>query len=196
MTATLSPGHCARFRSLTHNTHDVLDKRIMAYSPFSGRERYAAFLNVQYCFHRDVAALFENTLLNTLLPGLKERGRFAAVAQDLKDLGQELPEPNMPPVFGDQIDLPTAIGWLYVEEGSNLGGAILFKMAGKLGLDAGFGARHLAPHAEGRAPSWRSFMQQLDAIELDEKEQQRADNGAEAAFSQVLSYVEHYCPIS
>ncbi|WP_022957770.1 biliverdin-producing heme oxygenase [Spongiibacter tropicus] len=196
MTTTVSPGHCARFRALTHDTHDVLDKRIMAYSPFSGRERYAAFLKVQYCFHRDVAALFDNTSLNTLLPGLKERGRFAAVAQDLKDLGQALPEPEMPPVFGEQIDLPTAIGWLYVEEGSNLGGAILFKMAGKLDLSADFGARHLAPHPEGRAPSWRAFMQQLDAIELDDKEQQRANNGAEAAFTQVLSYVERYCPIS
>jgi hypothetical protein len=32
------------------------------------------------------------------------------------------------------LELPAALGWLYVAEGSNLGGTILYKMAAKLGL--------------------------------------------------------------
>lgn len=196
MTTATPTSHCARFHELTHDSHEVLDKRIMAYDPFADRQRYAAYLKVQYGFHRDVAALFNHPQLSTLLPGLPHRGRLAAVAKDLQDLQSPLPELDTPPVFGSDIDLPTALGWLYVEEGSNLGGAILYKMVGKLGLDASFGASHLAPHADGRALNWRAFTQQLDAIDLSEEEQERAARGAEAAFSQVLSYVERYCPLS
>lgn len=188
--------HCTRFRSNTKATHDRLDKRIMAFNPFADRDHFACFLQVQWAFHRDVTALFDHKVLNQLLPDLSERGRFAAVTQDLQDLDKPQPELTAPPIFGQDVDLPTALGWLYVEEGSNLGGGILFKMARKLELDETFGARHLAPHPEGRAPSWRAFMQQLDAIELTDVEQQRAQLGADAAFSRVLEYVERYCPLS
>ena len=195
MTATMTAerGHCARFRALTHDTHDILDHRIMAFDPFVSRENYTAFLRVQYAFHRDVAALFHNERLNQLLPGLAQRRRFERVARDLSDLGSGLPTFSTAPVFSDDFDLPTALGWLYVEEGSNLGGAILFKKAAKLGLDETFGARHLAPHADGRAPNWREFMAQVDAIELTDEEQRRADDGAQAAFSTVMGYVERFC---
>lgn len=193
--ATPPSSHCACFRDLTRATHNALDKRIMAFNPFLDQRRFTCFLQVQYAFHRDVATLFEHAELNRLLPGLRVRGRLAAVIQDLQVLDTPLPLLTTPPLFGSAIDIPTALGWLYVEEGSNLGGGILFKMARSLGLDAEHGARHLAPHPEGRAPSWRTFMQQLDAIELTDTQQQRAAQGANAAFSQVQSYVERFCPL-
>ena len=188
-------GHCARFRAATKAIHDQLDKRIMAFEPFSSREKYSAYLSMQYCFHRDVDALFDDLTLNRLLPGLAARRRFPSAQLDLHDLGCPEPALNHAPAFTDSQDLAGAVGWLYVEEGSNLGGAILFKFAQKLDLNEHFGARHLAPHPEGRAPSWRKFMEQLDAIDLDESQRQRAEEGAVAAFQQVLGYVEKYCPL-
>ncbi|MGO1232088.1 MAG: biliverdin-producing heme oxygenase [Marinobacter sp.] len=195
VTITAERGHCARFRALTHDTHDKLDNRIMAFDPFASQENYTAFLRVQYAFHRDVATLFNDDQLNQLLPGLARRKRLELVARDLSDLGSGLPTFSAAPVFSEPFDLPSALGWLYVEEGSNLGGAILFKRAAKLGLDETFGARHLAAHSDGRAPSWRAFMAQVDAIELSDDEQTRADKGAEAAFSTVMGYVERFCQL-
>lgn len=185
-----------RFKTLTKEAHDALDQRIMAFGPFSSRDRYAAFLQVQYRFHRDVDALFRHPELNRLLPGLGERARLAQVAQDLRDLGQPVPEIAAPPAFGADADIAAALGWLYAEEGSNLGAAFLYKFAAQLGLDENFGARHLAPHPGGRAPSWRAFTAQLDAVPLDAAGEARADAGAEAAFRQVFAYVEDFCPLT
>lgn len=186
-----------RLKAATQTTHGALDQRLMAFGPFASRDHYTAFLQMQYRFHRDVAALFGDPALGRLLPGLGQRQRLPAVAQDLADLGQPLPALDQPPAFAEGVapDLPTALGWLYVEEGSNLGAAFLFKAAAALGLDAGFGARHLAPHPQGRAPSWKEFCAQLNAVVLDAGQLGRAEAAAQAAFRQVRAHVEACCPL-
>jgi heme oxygenase len=88
------------------------------------------------------------------------------------------------------IDLPTALGWLYVAEGSNMGAAVLRKEAAKIGLSDSFGARHLAPAPEGPAPHWRAFTGSLDAVELNDEEEQRVADGANAAFARVQALVD------
>lgn len=190
-------GLSAALRFASHASHGVLDKRIMAAKPFSCRARYAEFLLVQYRFHRDVAALFSNQELNRLLPGLSGRQRLSAVTQDLNDLEQSLPQNLEAPAFveGAGVDLATALGWLYVEEGSNLGAAFLLKAVAALELHVGFGARHLAPHEQGRALSWKEFSAQLDAVLLDEKARARAAEAAQAAFHKVHDYVQTHCQI-
>ena len=80
------------------------------------------------------------------------------------------------------MDLPTALGWLYVAEGSNLGAAFLLKWAAALGLNETHGARHLAASPEGRARHWRSFTEALDGIELTQAEEGRVADGAREAF--------------
>src|SRR3546814_19183982 len=89
----------------------------------------------------------------------------------------------MAPVFvpGDVVDIPTALGWLYVAEGSNMGAALLRKEAAKIGLSDNHGARHLAPAPAGPAPHWRAFLAALDSVTLDESEEGRVINGAIAA---------------
>lgn len=176
----------------THAMHEVLDHYIMAFNPFSNAEKYAAFLKMQYAFHRDVGTLFNDNKLNQLLPGLSERIRLHQVEQDLKDLDQEIPVIDHQPQFAQSIDLPTALGWLYVEEGSNLGAAFLYKAAAKLNFDSNHGARHLAPHEAGRAPSWKMFVEQFNGITLSEEDEQKMIAGAKNAFEQVTQYAKDY----
>ncbi|KOC30205.1 heme oxygenase [Comamonas testosteroni] len=190
-------GLSALLRSASQASHGQLDQRIMAAKPFASRQSYARFLLVQYCFHRDVAALFERPELNRLLPGLAGRQRLSAVIQDLSDLGRAPPQDLHAPVFapGAAVDLAMALGWLYVEEGSNLGAAFLLKAAAALELNAEFGARHLAPHAQGRALSWKAFSAQLDAVPLDPVARGRAAEAAQAAFLTVHGYVQTHCEL-
>lgn len=177
-------------KALTHETHDKLDKAIMTGRPFESRERYGLFLKVQYLFHRDIDALYSNPVLGDMLPDLEGRRRFAQVAQDLADLGITPPEAAQAPAFGGgDVDIPTAMGWFYVAEGSNMGAAFLLKAAAGLGLSETFGAHHLAGAPEGRGLHWRTFTAALDKVDLDEAGEARVAAGAEAAFRRVHDLV-------
>ncbi len=183
---TAEPSRAKRLKARTHATHERLDTGIMKARPFESRERYGRFLKVQHGFHREIDALYSNAALDALLPDLQGRRRFHLIAQDLADLGIEAPIAGAPPTFDDTADIPTALGWLYVAEGSNLGAAFLLKEAAKLDLSDSFGARHLAAAPEGRGLHWKTFTAALDALALDEAAERRVGAGAEAAFARVL----------
>lgn len=179
----------ARLKSGTRTVHEGLDSRIMSATPFANRERYGLFVLVQHDFHSLVSPLFQSAELGKVLPDLAGRDRLEKVREDLQDLGVDVPpaETFSP---GYILDVPTAFGWLYAAEGSNLGAAFLFKAAEKLGLSEDFGARHLAGAPEGRARHWKSFTTALDALQLGPEAETRAIAGANDAFARVRSFVE------
>ena len=181
-----------RLKAATHAAHDGLDRAIMDYEPFSSRERYSQFVKVQHAFHRDFDALYDNAALDVLLPDLQGRRRMPLIEQDLADLGADPVAFSSVPVFaaGETADLPTALGWLYVAEGSNMGAAFLLKWAKeKLDLSETFGARHLAGAPEGRGLHWRTFTAALNEVDLSEAEEARVVAGAETAFGRVSGLV-------
>jgi heme oxygenase len=189
-------GRAKRLKVATNAAHERLDQRIMAADPFGTEARYGQFALVQHAFHRDIDALYDNALLARLLPDLLGRRRLHQISQDIADLGLASPVYASSPVFGGGLaDIPTALGWLYVAEGSNLGAAFLLKEALKLGLSEDRGARHLAASPDGRGLHWRTFTAALDAIELSDPEEARVVAGAEAAFARVLDLVEDLLPV-
>ncbi len=180
-----------RLKTLTHATHDRLDTSIMAAASFDDVDSYARFVEVQYLFHRDIHALYDDAVLQALLPGLAERRRLDLIAADLADLGRALPEADDTPVFAaGSVDAPTALGWLYVAEGSNMGAALLRKAVAKIGLSDDHGARHLAPAEGGPAAHWRAFTAGLNAVELSGDEDARVTAGANAAFARVQAFAD------
>lgn len=184
-------GRAKRLKEATHGTHDRLDKSIMAHKPFESRARYGLFVKVQHEFHREIDALYANPVLDKLLPDLVGRRRFGLIGHDLADLGITAPSSDGAPVFAGNadVDLPTALGWLYVAEGSNLGAAFLLKAAERLGLSETFGARHLAAAPEGRGLHWKTFTAALDGVSLTGAEEERVIAGAQAAFARVQGLV-------
>ncbi|MBY8825216.1 biliverdin-producing heme oxygenase [Sphingomonas colocasiae] len=189
MTAPLSQ----RLKSMTGETHDRLDRRIMAAEPFADIANYRRFLAVQYAFHRDLDALYADPVLASLLPDLSARNRLERIGADLADLDAPVPAADgTAPFAPGAIELPPALGWLYVAEGSNLGAAFLYKAAAALGLDGDRGARHLAGHPDGRARHWRAFTGALDGLSLSGAEDARVIDGARAAFTRVHALVERH----
>jgi heme oxygenase len=188
-------GRWQRLRTATEAVHASLDHRIMAAKPFENRARYGRFLLVQHAFHRDVDALYDDGQLGGLLPDLAGRRRLPLIEQDLAELGLAPPAAELPPACGRDTDMPTALGWLYVAEGSNLGAAFLLKAAAALELSESFGARHLAPAPQGRGLAWRTFTAALDAVALTPDEENAIDAGAVAAFARVQSFVATYMPV-
>ncbi len=185
-------GRAAILRAATHSTHETLDQSIMAARPFDSIGNYARFLKVQHAFHRDAAPLYRAPALQHLIPDLSQRTRLAAVAQDAASLGVTLPDYAGSPATSYGVDVPEALGWLYVIEGSNLGAAFLFKAAVKMGLSAEHGAGHLAEAPEGRAAQWRAFKEALDAAQLAEAEEARVIAGAEEAFARVRALIAEH----
>ena len=184
----------ARLKETTHETHDRLDKSIMAHRPFESQARYGLFLKVQHQFHREIDALYSNPLLDKLLPDLAGRRRFGLIERDLADLRLAAPSSETAPIFSNsaEVDLPTALGWLYVAEGSNLGAAFLLKAAQGLGLSETFGARHLAAAPEGRGLHWKTFTAALNGVSLTGSEEERVMTGAHAAFARVQESVNAF----
>lgn len=189
--ADIEQSRVKRLKAATRGAHGDLDAFIMASKPFESRENFGKFVETQYLFHRDLDVFFSNATLDGLLPDLKGRRRLSMIEQDLADLGLSIPETAEPRFTGETpFDLPEAMGWLYVVEGSNLGAAFLLKDAAKLGLNEDFGARHLAGAPEGRGLHWRTFTAALDEISLTVEEEERVIAGAEAAFRAVHAYAQ------
>lgn len=190
------PGELSRAKRLKHDTrtvHERLDASVMACDPFATRERYSLFVTMQHGFHRDIDALYDDPELIGLLPDLAGRRRLVAIERDLDDLGKAIPDYREPPAFvpGDEIDLPTALGALYVAEGANLGAAFLLKEAKiRLGLSETFGARHLAAASVGRLRNWQTFTAMLDAVPLSDEDEARTTAGAHDMFRRVSNLVQ------
>ncbi|WP_249977003.1 biliverdin-producing heme oxygenase [Vreelandella olivaria] len=172
-----------RLKLKTHAAHERVDQAIMALSPFASLEGYKRFLRVQYQFQRHTAPLYEQPELIELFEGLPQRCRYEAIQRDGKDLSLDLTITELdsvtPPTISSQA---AALGWLYVNEGSNLGAAFLLKYAAQLGLSTNYGARHLAPSEDGRGLHWRNFVAQLDAVPLTDEQLTQAVTAAGDAF--------------
>ena len=195
--ADLKPREAAipRMRALklaTQTTHQTVDDAIMAANPFADLDRYAGFLRMQLALHSDVAALYQDHALAQIVPDLAERLRLRQVQQDLADLGLSA-DPQ--PAYFDAAStwsLPQALGWLYVVEGSNLGAAVLLKLARKLDLSAEFGARHLAPADGGRGRHWKQFTAALEAVQMTPENEDQMQSSAKEAFARVHHWIRLY----
>ncbi|MTH61852.1 biliverdin-producing heme oxygenase [Paracoccus litorisediminis] len=136
----------------TRDLHDALDQSIGA---FADRDDYARYL---------LGTLQFRAALEPALEG----GDFAALElvgelrRDLADLGLA-PSPEMPPLALDTHEAKVAA--LYVSEGSAVGARLISRKAAELGLDDGFGARHLAQQTADRA-RWPAFLEWLEAQDV------------------------------
>jgi len=173
-----------KLKQETHALHERLDTSIAGKEPFADRERYAAFVDMQYRFYAGIEPLYHDARLQALIPGLADRSRFEAARRDLADLGRPVPE-----VAPLAIPEGEALGWLYVSEGSTLGAAFLLKAVEAIGLNEENGARHLAASPEGRGKHWRNFKEALNAVPLSPAEDVAVIAGANAAFAHVQTLV-------
>lgn len=176
-----------RLSAATDALHEQLHGLVAAADPFGARARYATWVGVQYRYHGEIEPLYRLPVLQSVVPDLGERGRVAAAAADLADLGQPLPA--LAPRDPAGVSVPEALGWLFVAEGSTLGAAVLLKRAQALGMSETHGARHLAAAPEGRARHWKAFVTALDALELDEAQERALVAAALAAFRRFAALI-------
>lgn len=168
---------------LKHETaieHERMHQLMQQANVFATKEKYAQFTLSQYYFQREIEYLFEKEGVSSLIPDLDIRGRSKYALADLNDLGIQ---PTQYQIYTENVELPEALGWIYVSEGSTLGAAFLFKEAQKrLGFSETYGARNLAAYPEGRAKVWKRFVQALDESGFNQIQQNQVIQGAFDAF--------------
>ena len=169
-----------RLKQETAAEHERMHQLISETKVSSSKEKYAQFTLSQYFFQLEIEHHFEKEGVAGLIPDLDIRGRSKQALADLNDLGIQ---PNGQQLQSENVQLPEALGWIYVSEGSTLGAAFLFKEAQKhLGFSETFAARNLAAYPEGRAKVWKRFVQVLDETGFDQTQQDRVVQGALDAF--------------
>ena len=184
MTATVSaPSRAQQLKAATADVHNDVDKSIMAQDPFADTQSYLTFLRLQYHFLKDVSALYEHPELSWYITDLKSRRRLSMLEQDFVDLASTVP-PQIPnSQLNADTDFATALGWLYVVEGSKVGAAMLGKQVqAKLNYSAIHGARFLTGPGAGRGSAWRELIQLIDQAELTASQEQALIAGARQAF--------------
>lgn len=93
------------------------------------------------------------------------RRRREVLRSDLLRLGLTVREltalPEAPAVFVD-VDTADALGWIYVSEGTTLGGAITDRSLQALTQAEALRVRTFTPYLEGPGPMWRSYLSILE----------------------------------
>jgi len=167
-------------RTRTREKHERLDEAIGIFATRKEYCRYVAFLR---CFR----ATMDSSLRCAVWPvdwECQPTPVSDAVHKDAADLGLEQASPLKESFeAGDESSL---LGALYVLEGSTLGARVLRSRAAALGLNDGFGARHLALMAS--ATQWQSFLSLLDAAQDFDIE--RAARAANAVFEVAMRCFE------
>ncbi|PTV94531.1 heme oxygenase [Rhodobacter aestuarii] len=112
---------------------------------------------------------------------LAERAALPALEADLADLGldtaTQTPAPPAPcPAH--------AAGWLYVHEGTGLGGLVILRgLRNSLGDELGTATRYFQRHGKATAMRWRETRALIAGLLPDEDRLALAVSGAEAAFA-------------
>ena len=148
-------------REATASAHETLEVQARIEPRLSDPATRGATVAAFYRFHAGLEPLSHplTAALNSELDaGFEPRSRANGIAQDLTILGQRIPSPARPAAPASAGE---ALGWVYVAEGSMLGGRIIRRRLAAEGRDLD-GLGFLDPYGEETGARWRAFMDLLD----------------------------------
>lgn len=176
MSVTISPLLLA-LREGTRACHEGLEARLPFFSEGFDRAAYAHLLGAYHGFHAPLDILlaeYQGT----------ERNKTPALSRDLGALAidiEALPLCHALPRIDDEA---SALGVMYVLEGSTLGGQVLKRaMAERLGIDADNGGAFLDIYGAHTGARWRSFLDRLAGADPEPASQARTVKAAVETFT-------------
>ena len=192
-TATIEP-HLTplsrRLRAATADLHREAESVLDLTAAIHDRASYAATLDRFHGFYVPLnQALRRFTEWPSLDIDRAARDQAARAAADLAALGLQ-PSPATAPAFAALTTFPQALGALYVQEGSTLGGQIILRQiaAAQMGIPPG-AMSFFAGHGPANGAMWRSFVGALDAFGAARPADQPAvEDGARLAFRAIIDW--------
>ena len=173
-----------RLKRETHALHERLDAGIAAREPFADRERYAAFVEVQYRFYAAIEPLYHDPRLGRLIAGLPARSRL--------DAAPGRPRGPRPRRYRRRrrIPYPTARAWLALRVGG-IHPRCRIPAQGRRGDRPRRGARRAASRRRtgGPRPPLAELQGGAERRSLSPEEDAEVVAGALAAFDHVRGLV-------
>lgn len=183
-------GLLARLHTDTREAHEDVEHMVDLPASLSSRERYTRLVARFHGFH----AAFEPAVSRSLDDErfLGPRRKLALLRADLLALGfsdaqaAALSTPSLPPVPSRSA----ALGWLYVIEGSTLGGAVIARRAERqLGLTAATGCAYFRSYGDAVGAMWTAFRAYAEAG-VPSPEHKAAVQAARLAFACLQTWLQ------
>lgn len=157
-------------------------------------EDYTRYLH----YMREVITYHEQNVIPLIaqyFPDMAQRSKLNAIEEDLRTLpaSNQIGETYHPSTTWATV--PFAMGYMYVMEGSTLGGRILLKhIKEKLGFDEHNGARFFSGYGDVTGRYWKTFLDIFSRYAIKGNHAQEVIEGAKAAFSSIENYFSRYNP--
>lgn len=147
-----------RLRGATRELHETLETRLDVLSRMESLEGRRLLAERFHALHAGMETALGPQLED--VPGLDfaSRRRTPLLEADLAALGGEAADPVEIAAVGSRAE---ALGFLYVLEGSSLGGQVIRKRAAARGLDMK-GLSFLNPYGERTGEYWKGFLAVLE----------------------------------
>lgn len=147
-------------RRATRKAHDTLERDAGVEAALRSFADRPAMVEAFLRLHRAVEGALRPWLQQVREAGFPAEPRSPMIFEDLRALGRSGVPDDAEPVIGS---LGEAFGWLYVAEGSMLGGRVMRKAMRRDGI-ALTGLAFLDPHGEDTGPRWQGFLRTLESV--------------------------------
>ncbi|NNU61074.1 biliverdin-producing heme oxygenase [Ochrobactrum soli] len=170
-------------KAATAPHHDRIDRLGSLYGMFDSLNAYRKYLKATWHSRLILETLLDESELKRIFSDWDKHKIQSDLQQDYADLsdGEELKRPELKFPVGTRVDLPAAIGTLYVLEGSALGATFLIQKTRLLGLGDEYSARHLAKQV-GNLAGWKKTVSLLESVPLDKQDEKRCIEAAIYSF--------------
>jgi heme oxygenase len=183
----------------TAPVHEAVEARLDLLDPELTTQKLTNVVERLYGFWAGTEPAIDNWATNepeaaTALQWARRR-RVTHFADDLAALGVDVTAVATAPVVFQKVTRPDVLGWLYVTEGSTLGGAVITRHLDRLAIDTRpLGAqprlRSFSPYDEGPGPMWRAYQSELDRYTAEAKPPGDVVDAAVATFQSLYDWIE------
>lgn len=186
------PAVAIRLKTETAQSHEDLEKHPNLIAMGEGDMTLAGYSDVLRRFYPFWAmveeAAYNRSDVKAVLPDIEERKLSANLAKDLRALNVS-PAPSCPPITWVH-DLPSAMGTIYVIEGSTLGGRVIVKrVMDQLGLTPENGCSYYFGYGPETGNKWKGFMAALEACQFSDDDATKVVAAATKTFDALNAWM-------
>ena len=144
----------------------------------------------------EITSVYEKDVIPIIIeavPNITTRNISQLILDDLQSIDFKLPDhiKLTPYTIGVNISTPFAMGFMYVMEGSKLGGKVIFKnIHHALGFKEDSGAKYLTDYGVDTFVLWKEFLLNFSKYVTDNDFEEGTILGAKYAFKSIYDYFE------
>lgn len=173
-------------RAATAEEHRKLEEVMSIEDEVACEESYRVLLKRMWEIWSPLEQLLAaSSLADSETLQLHRRFRSPQLENDLRSLGQSLPDSALAPPLAPSLESPptreSAAGILYVLEGSRFGGKVILKTLNTLGVSAEVGGSFFHGYGADTSAMWDRFVQWADE-EIDETQLPESCRAAKTVF--------------